>query len=132
MLAPLKILCVDDEPSVLDVLRILLQGGGHQVETVGEGLRATGLFRSAAAVGAPFDLVVTDLAMPKMDGRELARIIKQESPRTPIIMVTGWGDIMRVEGNHPESIDAVLSKPPQAKELFETLHKVAAKVPKAK
>ncbi|MDB6110185.1 MAG: Integral rane sensor hybrid histidine kinase [Pedosphaera sp.] len=130
VLAPLKILCVDDEPSVLDVLRILLKGGGHQVETVGEGLQAAEMFRAAAAMGKPFDLVVTDLGMPRMDGRELARIIKQESPRTPIIMVTGWGDIMKVEGNHPESIDAVLSKPPQAKELFDTLRKLAANIPK--
>jgi signal transduction histidine kinase/ActR/RegA family two-component response regulator len=122
---PLKILCVDDEAPVLDVLRIMLKSGGHRVETVGEGGRAVEMFRAAAAAGDPFELVVTDLAMPKMDGRELARTIKQASARTPIIMVTGWGDIMRVEGSHPENIDAVLSKPPQAKELFETLRKLA-------
>jgi CheY-like chemotaxis protein len=122
----LRVLCVDDEPSVLDVLEIILSSQGHRVAAVGESRRALEVFRAAGATRDPFDVVVTDLAMPRMDGRALAKTIKEESPRTPIVMLTGWGDIMKVEENHPECVDAVLGKPPAAEELFATLQNLAA------
>jgi signal transduction histidine kinase/ActR/RegA family two-component response regulator len=131
-LLALRMLCVDDEPSVLDVVGLLLTSKGHHVETAGHGERGLEIFRKAVANREPFDLVVTDLAMPRMDGRELARVIKQESPQTPIIMITGWGDIMKAEQTQPENIDAVLSKPPDAKELFDTVRKLGSAAHKAK
>ncbi|HWY76856.1 MAG TPA: response regulator, partial [Verrucomicrobiae bacterium] len=131
-LPALRMLCVDDEPSVLDVVGLLLTSKGHHVETAGHGERGLEIFRKAVAIREPFDLVVTDLAMPRMDGRELARAIKLESPQTPIIMITGWGDIMKAEHTQPENIDAVLSKPPDAKELFDTVRKLGSAAHKAK
>ncbi|HEX4644374.1 MAG TPA: response regulator, partial [Verrucomicrobiae bacterium] len=73
----------------------------------------------------PFAVVITDLGMPGMDGRQVAKIIKEESG-TPVIMLTGWGDIMQAEGNQPENIDAIISKPPGANQLLEILRNVAA------
>ncbi len=130
-LPALRILCVDDEPSVLDVVRLLLKSKGHEVEIAGHGERALEMFR-AGMTSQNFNMVVTDLAMPRMDGRELARAIKQESPDTPVIMITGWGDIMKAEQTQPENIDAVLSKPPDPKELFETIRKLGAESQKVK
>jgi ActR/RegA family two-component response regulator len=56
----------------------------------------------------------------------VAREIKRESSKTPVILLTGWGGIMQAEGNHPENIDVVLGKPPQVNELMAALQKVAA------
>lgn len=123
---PLKILCIDDEAPVLDVLRIILQSAGHTVEAASNGHGALEAFRSAKARNESFDVVLTDLGMPKMDGRQVAKLIKAESSGTPIIMLTGWGDIMKVEGNHPDLIDVVLSKPPQVNELFMAIRKLTA------
>ena len=126
LLPPLRILCVDDEAPVLDVLRIILQSAGHHVEAASNGHGALEAFRSAKARNVSFDVVLTDLGMPKMDGRQVAKLIKAESSGTPVIMLTGWGDIMKVEGNHPELIDVVLSKPPQVNELFLAIRKLTA------
>jgi FixJ family two-component response regulator len=71
--------------------------------------------------------VLTDLGMPRTDGRQVAKAIKDEGVKTPVIMLTGWGDIMRAEGNHPENIDVVLSKPPQVSELLQTLTRLTAR-----
>ncbi|EEF59789.1 response regulator [Pedosphaera parvula] len=131
VMAPLRILCVDDEAPVLDVLRIILQSAGHTVEGASNGFGALEAFRSAKARNESFDVVLTDLGMPKMDGRQVAKLIKEESHGTPVIMLTGWGDIMKVEGNHPDQIDVVLSKPPQVNELFLALRKLTANLPKA-
>jgi signal transduction histidine kinase/ActR/RegA family two-component response regulator len=126
-LPPLKILCIDDEPPVLDVLKLLLQQGGHHVEVASDGPNGLETFRAASARRQPFDVVLTDLGMPQMDGRQVAMTVKRESVKTPVIMLTGWGGIMQAEGTHPENIDAVLSKPPQVNELIGALHKVTGR-----
>ena len=127
LLPRLKILCIDDEPPVLDVLSLLLKDGGHQVEVASDGPSGLAAFRAARAKREPFDVVLTDLGMPQMDGRQVAMNVKRESVTTPVIMLTGWGGIMQAENNHPENIDAVLSKPPQVNELIGALHKVTGK-----
>ena len=124
-LPPLKILCIDDEPSILDVLRIIFTHAGHRVELACDGQKGIDCYRQARALNDPFDLVVTDLGMPGLDGQQLARLVKKESPQTPVILLTGWGGIMQAEGNHPEHIDAILGKPPEVNELFTVLRKVA-------
>jgi signal transduction histidine kinase/ActR/RegA family two-component response regulator len=126
-LPPLKILCIDDEPPILEVLQILLKDGGHRVEVATDGASGLEAFRAARASREPFDVVLTDSGMPHMNGTQVALNVKRESNETPVIMLTGWGGIMQAEGTHPENIDAVLSKPPQANELIGALHKVTGK-----
>ena len=58
-----------------------------------------------------FDLVITDRAMPQMNGDQLAERIKQHSPNTPLIMLTGFGELMKVKNEHPKGVDYLLSKP---------------------
>jgi DNA-binding response OmpR family regulator len=74
-------------------------------------------FASAATSAHPFDLVVTDLGMPTIDGRRVAEGIKAQSSRTPVIMLTGWGSRMIAEKETPEHVDRVLGKPPKLAEL---------------
>jgi CheY-like chemotaxis protein len=61
--------------------------------------------------------VITDLGMPRVDGRKVAEAIKGVSPGTPIIMLTGWGQRLLDEGDIPSNIDRVLSKPPRLQQL---------------
>jgi signal transduction histidine kinase len=82
----LRILAVDDEEAVLQVLRDLLVLLGQEVE-IAQGGRA-GLDRFAAG---GFDAVFTDLGMPGVNGWDLVRSIKARSPETPVVIVTGWG-----------------------------------------
>ena len=76
---------------------------------------------------SPFEIVITDLGMPDMDGHHVARAIKAESPHTPIIMLTGWGTMMKADGETAPEVDAVLSKPPRMQELNKLLLQMAAR-----
>jgi signal transduction histidine kinase/CheY-like chemotaxis protein len=122
---PLSILCVDDEPLLRDLLREMLERDGHAVEVCDGGQSGVEAFRLASQRGKPFDLVITDLGMPYLDGRQLAKILKKESPATPVVMLTGWGAFMKEEGEAPAQVDGVLSKPPRSKELRETLSRLS-------
>ncbi|HWI56315.1 MAG TPA: ATP-binding protein, partial [Bacillota bacterium] len=126
----LRILCIDDEPLVLDILKRLLQELGHQVETATGGEDGLNLFRAGATQGKPFDVVITDLGMPRMDGRTLARTLKAESPNTPIILLTGWGMFLKAEDRALARVDLILAKPPSLKDLQQSLANVMS-VPRA-
>jgi CheY-like chemotaxis protein len=120
----LQILCIDDEPLLRDLLKEMLERDGHRVEVSDSGQSGLDAFRQAQQHANPFDIVITDLGMPHVDGRQVARVIKGESPATPIIMLTGWGSFMKGDGEAPTHVDGVLSKPPRSRELRETLNRL--------
>jgi signal transduction histidine kinase/ActR/RegA family two-component response regulator len=117
----LRILVIDDDPLVLRALREVLEIDGHLVVTANEGKAGIEEFRSAQERREPFATVLTDLGMPHMDGRQVARAIKEASPGTPVILVTGWGQRLLADGDIPPHVDRVLSKPPKLRELREAL-----------
>lgn len=82
------ILLVDDEEGIRKVLSISLADSGYVVLTASNGEEALCIFRDKQP-----PLVLTDIKMPGMDGVELLRKIKQESPDTEVIMITGHGDM---------------------------------------
>jgi signal transduction histidine kinase/ActR/RegA family two-component response regulator/HAMP domain-containing protein len=123
-LPALRILCVDDEPLLREMIKQILENGGHTVAVADGGEAGIELFRSALKRNEHFDVVITDLGMPHVDGRQLAKAIKAESAETPIIMLTGWGTMMKEDGDLPAQVEGVLSKPPKIGELFEMLAKV--------
>jgi CheY-like chemotaxis protein len=100
---PKRILVVDDEPGVREVLSVLLQGDGYTVEVASNG-------RAACLRFAPgdFDLVITDYAMPEMKGDEMARAMKGLVPSQKILMLTAYAGEVCSEHN---PVDAVLEKP---------------------
>jgi CheY-like chemotaxis protein len=65
--------------------------------------------------------VFTDLGMPYVDGRMVARALKAQSPHLPVVMLTGWGERLVSEGDVPPDVDMVLSKPPRLRALREAL-----------
>jgi CheY-like chemotaxis protein/anti-sigma regulatory factor (Ser/Thr protein kinase) len=127
VLAPQKILCIDDEPLLRELLKEILERDGHQVEVSDGGQAGLDAFRAAHRRGNPFDVIITDLGMPYLDGRQVARTVKLESPRTPIILLTGWGAFMNEDGEAPAQVDTVLSKPPRSRELREALNRIGHK-----
>lgn len=129
-LPPLQILCIDDEPLLRELLREVLQRDGHHVQVSDGGQAGLAAFREANLSGRPFDAVITDLGMPYLDGRQVARMVKHESPATPVILLTGWGAFMKEDGERPQQIDAILSKPPRSKDLREVLVRVTRHAPK--
>ena len=120
---PLQILCIDDETLLRELLKEMLEREGHEVVLTDNGQSGLDEFRVASEQNRPFDLVITDLGMPHLDGRQVAKTIKHESPHTPVVMLTGWGAFMNEDGTGPAEVDAILSKPPRSRELRETIRR---------
>jgi CheY-like chemotaxis protein/anti-sigma regulatory factor (Ser/Thr protein kinase) len=116
-----RILVVDDDPLLLKSLRDILETSGQVVTVANGGQEGISAFRSALEKGEPFAVVITDLGMPYVDGRKVAATVKELSPTTPVIMLTGWGQRLIIEGDVPAHVDRVLSKPPKLRELREAL-----------
>jgi signal transduction histidine kinase/HAMP domain-containing protein len=117
ILPPLRILCVDDEPMMRELLKTTLEADGHQVEVADGGSAGIQAFRVALAHQQPFEVVITDLGMPYIDGRQVSQAVKSAAFDTPVILLTGWGAFMREDGETPPNVDAVMSKPPGSTEL---------------
>ncbi|HEY3761906.1 MAG TPA: ATP-binding protein [Verrucomicrobiae bacterium] len=124
---PFRILCVDDEPPLRELIREMLERDGHKIEVTDGGQAGIEAFRAAQQSNRPFDAVITDLGMPYVDGREVAATVKHESPNTPVIMLTGWGAFMKSDNSAPSEVDGILSKPPHVAEIRALLRKVVKK-----
>ncbi|HXT40527.1 MAG TPA: response regulator, partial [Candidatus Angelobacter sp.] len=111
-------------PLLLELIKEILECDGHHVHIADSGQAGLDAFRGANKQGKPFDAVITDLGMPHLDGRQVAQILKKESPALPVIMMTGWATLMKGEEDLPLHVDGVLNKPPKITELQETLRRV--------
>jgi two-component system response regulator PilR (NtrC family) len=80
-----KILVVDDEQSLREVLSIMLKRAGYAVTSVADGEEAIEQLQKEI-----FDLVITDLRMPKVDGMEVLRAVKSASPETVVLIITAF------------------------------------------
>ena len=83
---PARILVVDDEPGIRNVVRRMLQRAGHQVAVAAHGAEGLATF---VAEPAGFDLVLTDLSMPEMDGPTMALAIRKLAPQVRILASSG-------------------------------------------
>ena len=127
----LRILTVDDDPVVIESLGETLRAVGHVVTTADGGQAGIDAFLEAQRRGERFDAVITDLGMPHVDGRQVAAAIKKASHETPIILLTGWGQRLRVDGDIPDYVDRVLNKPPKLRELRAALAQLAGEASSA-
>jgi PAS domain S-box-containing protein len=119
--AHLRILLVDDDPVLLKSLQDALEGDGHTVVVANGGQAGIDAFAAARDRGEQFSVVITDLGMPYVDGRKVAVAVKTASPTTPLILLTGWGQRLSIEGDVPPHVDRMLSKPPKLAQLRTTL-----------
>jgi signal transduction histidine kinase len=111
----LRILVVDDDPVLSRSLQDALETDGHRIVLTTGG--QAGIDAFAKAGPGQFDLVITDLGMPRVDGRKVADAIKAKAPGMPVVLLTGWGQRLLDEGEIPPNIDRVLSRPPRLVEL---------------
>ena len=109
---PLHILVVDDQPEQGELIASLLRHDWHQVKTASCGLEAMKRFEREH-----FDLVITDKAMPGMNGDQLAVAVKGREPGTKVIMLTGFGAGDGERGDISEFLDLVVGKPANAARL---------------
>lgn len=120
-LPPLHVLVIDDDPWSCEFVRRFLTAEKHSVEIAGTGKDGLEKFQKGT-----FDLVFTDRAMQDMSGDQVAAAIKETGRETPIILLTGFGDIMKEIGELPPGVDIILSKPVTEQELREAVVKVVA------
>ena len=101
-----RVLVVDDDAIVREVICTYLAEDGYEVTPAVNGRDGLEKF-----CGGEFDMVLTDRSMPEMEGDEFAREVKKRRPDVPVILITGFGDIMAVTGEKPEGVDVVMCKP---------------------
>jgi two-component system, NtrC family, nitrogen regulation response regulator NtrX len=116
-----RILIVDDEQSIRDILRMTLEYEGYNVDEAESGRRAAETLRAAA-----YDAVILDVKMAGMDGIETLVRLKAIDPDVPVIMLTGHGTIeTAVEATRKGAFD-FLSKPPDREKILITLRNAFA------
>src|SRR4051812_31109980 len=111
-----SILLVDDEPKLGDVLSVGLTDLGYEVFRVGSGPDAIDMIQRR-----DIDLVLTDLRMPGMDGRELLREIKRLRPATPVVLMTAYSSVKNAVQAIKEGAFDYVCKPFEIEELNGTL-----------
>lgn len=112
-----SILVIDDEGSVRDTIRLMLEQRGHRIHTVSEG--GTGIMYVAAS---PVDLVITDMLMPGQEGIETIRNLRRRSTDLPILAISGGGRTgfhEALEAARLFGANETLSKPFDMQQLFD-------------
>lgn len=115
----MRILLVEDEVMLRDGLTDLLEGAGHEVVAVGDGL--TGAERGTAEA---FDMVVLDLMLPRLDGLEVCRRLRLARPALPVLMLTAKGDEADKVAGLSTGADDYVTKPFSHRELVARIRAV--------
>ncbi len=114
-----SILVVDDEEALRTVLSSELEGEGYAVASAGDGDEAMTALQEKA-----FDLVLLDIKMPKVDGFEVLRFIKERYPTTKVIMLTGFADLKNAIESKKLGAEDFVSKPYDLVDLLTTIERV--------
>ena len=121
-LEPIRLLVVDDEDFVRDLLGEILEGEQCIVELAQDGTEALALVRERE-----FDGVFTDVGMPGMSGWELAREIRQVNKHIPIAIITGWGELVGSHEQRAAGVDWVIAKPFTAERVADLVREINAR-----
>jgi CheY-like chemotaxis protein len=114
-----RILIVDDSEGIRCGLLAALSVMGYEAAVASSGVEALNVF-----FRNPFDLVITDLQMPGMDGWTLASLIKDRFPDTPVVLITGEQKEDVIKDHRGRCIDSALFKPLRMQELERELKKM--------
>src|SRR5687767_11944793 len=119
-----RILLVEDEANLREGIVDLLEGDGHEVTAIGDGV--TGV---EAGLREPFDLVVLDLMLPRLDGMEVCRRLRAARPGMPILMLTARGSEDDKVRGLVEGADDYVTKPFSARELLARVRVLGRRAP---
>ena len=111
-----RILIVDDDKEIRDILSRMLAFMGFEVALASDGSQALDLF-----LQNHFNLILTDLRMPRMDGWTLAFHVKSKSPDTPVVLMTGEEKNQIIEELEGSCVDMALFKPFRLEEIQKTI-----------
>ena len=117
-----RILLVDDDENLRQALQKTLESMGHQVLPAQNGRVGHELF-----LKTPVDVVISDIRMPEMDGLELTRLIKAHRA-VPIILITGFAEIIETHQAHELGVDEFLAKPFERQDLVDALQRCLSKL----
>lgn len=102
----IRVLVIEDEPDVREILALFLEKRGYKVEVASSGQEGVKMFMEN-----PFDVVFTDLGMARMTGWEVAQKIKSEKPDARVFLLTGWGSEIEKEDQKMKYVDGIVYKP---------------------
>ena len=122
LLRPGRILVVDDEPEVAAVVKDVLVGAGHTVDTALCGRDALQMLEVS-----PYDVVFTDLGMPDMSGWEVAERIGDTKSGIQVALVTGWGTSLDEADARRRGVEAVVHRPFEIDELVKIAHRLLSR-----
>jgi len=113
-----RILAVDDSPTVLEMIKTILESGGYEVITAADGSEALNTARTEAP-----DLIVLDVMLPKLDGYKVCRLLKydQKYQHIPIVMLTAKAEEQSMATGIRTGADQYLTKPIEPELLLETV-----------
>lgn len=117
-----RLLIVDDDPAVRDVLAAILEQDGWSVDTVPDGEMAIERLRAE-----PYDAVILDLLMPRMPGEEVVAFIRDQGIRTTVIVISG-ASAERRGGVDPDVVTLTMPKPIEIGDLRVVVRAIAAAV----
>ncbi|MEV7803604.1 response regulator transcription factor [Microbispora sp. NPDC088329] len=113
-----KLLVVDDEPALREALRSSLEFEGYGVETAADGLTALDLLDRAAQNGGPYDAMLLDVMMPRLDGLTACRRLRASGNRVPVLMLTARDAVGDRVSGLDAGADDYLVKPFELDELL--------------
>jgi DNA-binding NtrC family response regulator len=121
--ARIRILVLDDEPIVLKRLGPALEKAGYAVEVFSRSAEAFSRIQQA-----DFDIVITDLKMEGLDGMQFLAEVKERSPRTEVIVITGFATMDTARESFQKGVFDFLAKPFKLGEILETVKKARYKI----
>jgi CheY-like chemotaxis protein len=124
-----SILVVDDEPMALELLHSILSEAGYEVAVAQSGFECLDLFRRN---GSSYDLVLTDLSMPLMDGEETFERLRQIAPAAKVVLMAGFVDSTRLEKMMSNGLSGFVGKPFAAVEILAVVTSVLSRANQAK
>jgi signal transduction histidine kinase/CheY-like chemotaxis protein len=117
-----KILVVDDEESVRELLRDILEREGHEVTTTASGREALALYDETR-----YAAVLMDVGLPGMSGWELARAIRERDEKIPLAIITGWGEAVGSNAQKAAGVNWVVAKPFTVEQITSIAREVSRK-----
>ncbi len=116
-----RLLIVDDETELVELEKEMVERLGYSATAVSESGAALAIFRENPD---KYDLVLTDQTMPDMTGIDLARKLISVRPDIPVVLITGYRDVVDMESAREAGVKAVVGKPMSRAEMGKTIKEV--------